>query len=645
MSDLPAEILSEIFSLCLPNSRLDYNEVQPDPRSAPILLCHVSSSWRSIALSTPRLWSHLHYRLRIRWDEDSEEAIAWNRQALDRDIECLKWWRKNEGSRAPSIRFSFYPSRKRYRSQEFIVPKEIMDFFVEYLSSAQYLDVEQFGQSLFQPNGPQVSCPNLQSLVTSYPSMPCEVAYHRLQGPTRIRMARRNRRLRKDYVESSEEEDESYEMNYIESSEEDERREQDSVKSSEEESESSEESSSDSGDEERINANNEEGSIGSSENEQNIGENTEEDIILNKDKDEQNIVEDTEEELVFNEDKDEEEIEEENNEGGAEEEEIESDEGGTDEDEDQYPNWDNENYDMVIPGLPYLELLPFHIPASLRRLCLHHHIRLTPDHISQNTFAHLSDLTHLSLHHIYLVPDVWNSLIRAVPNLQWGYFNLYFSSTIVSGDPPECTLSSLTTLSVIVDDGVEENHIGLIFRNLHLPSLHDLSIYLNADTSNRPGMAMNINRVLMCAPAVTKLTLGLRILGPNFPMTEEWSDVEKVHLYAPCLAHLVLDACYILSMPPLDYSLSVDFYTHYCARLLPFWIDLESAANNINRISVIVKRPSKEGPAVGDYLRNSLGINLNKDKHKGGNEVMLDIIQEEKRSLSPCSVGWRTWGC
>ncbi|KDR83082.1 hypothetical protein GALMADRAFT_58398, partial [Galerina marginata CBS 339.88] len=49
---LPSDIIHEIFYHCL--------TVQRNPilssAEAPILLTHVSSSWRSIALSSPRLW-------------------------------------------------------------------------------------------------------------------------------------------------------------------------------------------------------------------------------------------------------------------------------------------------------------------------------------------------------------------------------------------------------------------------------------------------------------------------------------------------------------------------------------------------------------------------------------------------------------
>ncbi|KAJ7062327.1 hypothetical protein C8F01DRAFT_1284860 [Mycena amicta] len=54
---VPLDILSEIFISCLPTER---NCVM-SPGEAPILLGHICSYWREIALSTPSLWASLHF--------------------------------------------------------------------------------------------------------------------------------------------------------------------------------------------------------------------------------------------------------------------------------------------------------------------------------------------------------------------------------------------------------------------------------------------------------------------------------------------------------------------------------------------------------------------------------------------------------
>ncbi|KAJ7441692.1 hypothetical protein FB451DRAFT_117073 [Mycena latifolia] len=53
---LPLDIIQEIFIACLPTHR---NCVM-SALEAPVLLGRICSSWRSISLSTPRLWSRLH---------------------------------------------------------------------------------------------------------------------------------------------------------------------------------------------------------------------------------------------------------------------------------------------------------------------------------------------------------------------------------------------------------------------------------------------------------------------------------------------------------------------------------------------------------------------------------------------------------
>jgi hypothetical protein len=55
VSSIPPEILSQIFIDYLPTNDGD----RLDPKQAPALLCTISSSWRSVALSEPCLWDTL----------------------------------------------------------------------------------------------------------------------------------------------------------------------------------------------------------------------------------------------------------------------------------------------------------------------------------------------------------------------------------------------------------------------------------------------------------------------------------------------------------------------------------------------------------------------------------------------------------
>ncbi|KXN91037.1 hypothetical protein AN958_03104 [Leucoagaricus sp. SymC.cos] len=84
-SDLPAEILQEVFFWCLPtpanhNEHLVFmrRETFTSPAHAPLLLCHVCRHWRDIALSSPNLWATLSVIVRLGVAiPASDLATAW----------------------------------------------------------------------------------------------------------------------------------------------------------------------------------------------------------------------------------------------------------------------------------------------------------------------------------------------------------------------------------------------------------------------------------------------------------------------------------------------------------------------------------------------------------------------------------------
>ncbi|KAJ6584013.1 hypothetical protein DFH09DRAFT_1144044 [Mycena vulgaris] len=93
---IPNDVLGEIFVACLPTA---HNAVI-DQGDAPLLLGRICRHWRSVAYSTPTLWSSLHIpSLMLEWDWDTakvpvarsverklEEVVAaW----LDRAAACL----------------------------------------------------------------------------------------------------------------------------------------------------------------------------------------------------------------------------------------------------------------------------------------------------------------------------------------------------------------------------------------------------------------------------------------------------------------------------------------------------------------------------------------------------------------------------
>ncbi|KAJ7494455.1 hypothetical protein B0H11DRAFT_2004715 [Mycena galericulata] len=59
---IPPELLAEVFILCRDNSLNSDSYSISDVRQAPMLLGHISSSWRSVCYGTPRLWEHVHLK-------------------------------------------------------------------------------------------------------------------------------------------------------------------------------------------------------------------------------------------------------------------------------------------------------------------------------------------------------------------------------------------------------------------------------------------------------------------------------------------------------------------------------------------------------------------------------------------------------
>ncbi|KAM6500114.1 hypothetical protein JOM56_003128, partial [Amanita muscaria] len=53
------DILAEIFAFCLPYAPWQFDHRWS--RNAPLPLCSVCSSWRFLAISTPRLWQTFHF--------------------------------------------------------------------------------------------------------------------------------------------------------------------------------------------------------------------------------------------------------------------------------------------------------------------------------------------------------------------------------------------------------------------------------------------------------------------------------------------------------------------------------------------------------------------------------------------------------
>ncbi|KAJ6475907.1 hypothetical protein DFH09DRAFT_1293237 [Mycena vulgaris] len=89
---LPLDIIQEIFLACIPTHR---NCVM-SATEAPVLLGRICSSWRTISLSTPRLWSTLHIALSpynnnmslVLYEEKLLQRLATTKTWLARSGEC-----------------------------------------------------------------------------------------------------------------------------------------------------------------------------------------------------------------------------------------------------------------------------------------------------------------------------------------------------------------------------------------------------------------------------------------------------------------------------------------------------------------------------------------------------------------------------
>lgn len=97
---LPDELLVEIFHQCLPA----LHRPVMSSASAPLILTRVCHPWRSLALSTPTLWSSLHIPIPKGRDELDHLAVT------DARGEGVKWWLANAKDAPLSISLYWPPA-------------------------------------------------------------------------------------------------------------------------------------------------------------------------------------------------------------------------------------------------------------------------------------------------------------------------------------------------------------------------------------------------------------------------------------------------------------------------------------------------------------------------------------------------------
>ncbi|KAF9471802.1 hypothetical protein BDN70DRAFT_938673 [Pholiota conissans] len=145
---------------------------------------------------------------------------------------------------------------------------------------------------------------------------------------------------------------------------------------------------------------------------------------------------------------------------------------------------DDQGSITLLHAQAHIVLMSSGSPSQLRHLYIANaqipNARIHPD--DKLIPHHWTTLTHISLWHVNINSGFWLSLIRAVPNLKWGYFKidkLIMCDLEDFTDPTMCTLFHLATLFVLYYDmdSPEEFPLGLLFRNLHFPILKTLSLY------------------------------------------------------------------------------------------------------------------------------------------------------------------------
>ncbi|KAJ6508517.1 hypothetical protein C8R45DRAFT_445765 [Mycena sanguinolenta] len=123
---LPPDIVREIFVACLPTER---NAVM-SAQEAPLLLCRICSAWRTIAISTPRLWASIHVPFEWVFLKESRmpAIVQWLQRSgacpisLSAILDTLWLWQEQSSERSssgPVLLRSLADFSARWRHVEF----------------------------------------------------------------------------------------------------------------------------------------------------------------------------------------------------------------------------------------------------------------------------------------------------------------------------------------------------------------------------------------------------------------------------------------------------------------------------------------------------------------------------------------------
>ncbi|KAF7374277.1 F-box domain-containing protein [Mycena sanguinolenta] len=118
MRRLPDDTLRDIFLAALPSARCATLSTA-DP---PLLLCHISQRWRSLALSTPGLWASLHIAMPPIEDERTAHSAK-----LGEIGHVVKDWLSRSGALPLSISLLIYRSASGYYPIQ-----QLLTIFIQY---------------------------------------------------------------------------------------------------------------------------------------------------------------------------------------------------------------------------------------------------------------------------------------------------------------------------------------------------------------------------------------------------------------------------------------------------------------------------------------------------------------------------------
>jgi hypothetical protein len=191
---VPYDVLVEIFIHCLSHHPLQIQ--QPNTRVAPMLLCQICSCWRTVALATPSLWSHLLYC----FSPQSIDRELGTRAFHQQDLDFMMWWKGRQGSIAP---FLYLEIKTDTQTEKIPLAKDGMDFVLRYMTSARYLRANslfwKYIHDEFAVGEQQVIFPDPHTLMTD----PQNPHFYRAQVLIGLVPAHTSSALRRLFIDAS----------------------------------------------------------------------------------------------------------------------------------------------------------------------------------------------------------------------------------------------------------------------------------------------------------------------------------------------------------------------------------------------------------------------------------------------------------